>query len=211
LPALTLSANFGFDADGNPGAERVLLARSHDSGSTTKRAHCTHTFSSISQSFRRHSKGRSAVKNAQLPPVIERFIAAVNKAVSRPFLDDAARLGCSVNRSNEKAPVTPAQQLRNLLSQPNLEIMPGCYDALSAKLVAGAGYKVTFMSGFAVSAARLGLPDTGLISFAEMLDSLRNCCSAASRIPLIGDGIHGPGNGTGTYANARPPRQGQPG
>ena len=72
--------------------------------------------------------------------------------------------------------------------------MPGCYDALSAKLVAAAGFKVTFMSGFAVSAARLGLPDTGLISFAEMLDSLRNCCSAASNIPLIGDGDTGYGN-----------------
>ncbi len=72
--------------------------------------------------------------------------------------------------------------------------MPGCYDAVSAKLVAEAGYKVAFMSGFAVAAARLGLPDTGLISFTEMLDSLRNCCSAASTIPLIGDGDTGYGN-----------------
>jgi 2-methylisocitrate lyase-like PEP mutase family enzyme len=90
--------------------------------------------------------------------------------------------------------VAPAQQLRELLSRPNLEIMPGCYDALSAKLVADAGFNVTFMSGFAVSAARLGLPDTGLISFAEMLDSLRNCCGAAGKIPLIGDGDTGYGN-----------------
>src|SRR5213592_3645937 len=90
--------------------------------------------------------------------------------------------------------VTPAQRLRELLAQPNVEIMPGCYDALSAKLIADAGYKVAFMSGFAVSAVRLGLPDTGLISFAEMLDSLRNCCSAAARIPLIGDGDTGYGN-----------------
>jgi 2-methylisocitrate lyase-like PEP mutase family enzyme len=72
--------------------------------------------------------------------------------------------------------------------------MPGCFDALSAKLVADAGYNVTFMSGFAVSAARLALPDTGLISFSEMLDSLRNCCSAAATIPLIGDGDTGYGN-----------------
>jgi 2-methylisocitrate lyase-like PEP mutase family enzyme len=90
--------------------------------------------------------------------------------------------------------VTPAQHLRNLLSEPNVEIMPGCYDALSAKLVADAGYRVTFMSGFAVSAARLGLPDTGLISFAEMLDSVRNCCAAAAKIPLIADGDTGYGN-----------------
>jgi 2-methylisocitrate lyase-like PEP mutase family enzyme len=90
--------------------------------------------------------------------------------------------------------LTPAQKLRELLAEPNVEIMPGCYDALSAKLVADAGYKVTFMSGFAVSAARLGLPDTGLISFSEMVDSLRSCCAGAGKIPLIGDGDTGYGN-----------------
>jgi 2-methylisocitrate lyase-like PEP mutase family enzyme len=86
-----------------------------------------------------------------------------------------------------------SQQLRELLVEPRLDIMPGCYDALSARLVADAGYKVTFMSGFAVSAARLALPDTGLISFTEMLDTLRNCCGAAN-IPVIGDGDTGYGN-----------------
>ena len=74
-------------------------------------------------------------------------------------------------------------KLRELLAEPNVEIMPGCYDGLSAKLVAAAGFQVTFMSGFAVSAARLGMPDTGLISFAEMLDSLRNSCGGAPGIP----------------------------
>ena len=90
--------------------------------------------------------------------------------------------------------MTPAQRLREVLIAPGLEVVPGCFDALSAKLVADAGFKATFMSGFAVSAARLGLPDTGLISFAEMLDSLRNCASGAARIPLIGDGDTGYGN-----------------
>jgi 2-methylisocitrate lyase-like PEP mutase family enzyme len=90
--------------------------------------------------------------------------------------------------------VTPAQKLRNLLAQPKMHIMPACYDGLSAKLIAAAGYDVAFMSGFAVSAARLGLPDTGLISFAEMLDSLRSCCAGAGSIPVIGDGDTGYGN-----------------
>jgi 2-methylisocitrate lyase-like PEP mutase family enzyme len=89
---------------------------------------------------------------------------------------------------------TSVQRLRELLAQPNIEIMPGCYDALSAKLVADAGYKAAFMSGFAVSAARLAMPDTGLISFTEMLDSLRNCCAAAGNVPVIGDGDTGYGN-----------------
>jgi len=89
---------------------------------------------------------------------------------------------------------TPAQRLRHLLAEPGVEVMPGCYDAISAKLIAGAGFRVTFMSGFAVAAARLGMPDTGLISFTEMLDSLRNCCAGAGAVPLIGDGDTGYGN-----------------
>jgi 2-methylisocitrate lyase-like PEP mutase family enzyme len=72
--------------------------------------------------------------------------------------------------------------------------MPGCFDALSTKLIADAGYQVSFMSGFAVSAVRLGLPDTGLISFAEMLDSVRSCCGAVAGFPVIGDGDTGYGN-----------------
>jgi 2-methylisocitrate lyase-like PEP mutase family enzyme len=86
------------------------------------------------------------------------------------------------------------QKLRALLAQDDLAIMPGCFDALSAKLAAHAGYQVLFMSGFGVSAVRLGMPDTGLISFAEMLDSLRNCCCAAEGVPVIGDGDTGFGN-----------------
>ena len=105
--------------------------------------------------------------------------------------------------------MTPAQKLREVLAAPGLEVMPGCFDALSAKLVADAGFKVTFMSGFAVSAARLGLPDTGLISFAEMLDSLRNCASGAARILLIGDGDTGYGNALNSVrsSNMRVPAQ----
>lgn len=39
--------------------------------------------------------------------------------------------------------MTPAQKLREVLAAPGLEVMPGCFDALSAKLVADAGFKVT--------------------------------------------------------------------
>lgn len=49
------------------------------------------------------------------------------------------------------------------------------------------------MSGFAVAAARLGMPDTGLISYAEMLEQGRNICNAVS-IPVIGDADTGYGN-----------------
>jgi 2-methylisocitrate lyase-like PEP mutase family enzyme len=60
-------------------------------------------------------------------------------------------------------------------------------------MIERAGFPLTFMSGFAVSAARLAVPDTGLISFGEMLDQGRDICSAVS-IPVIGDGDTGYGN-----------------
>ena len=83
--------------------------------------------------------------------------------------------------------------LRALLAEPRCHVMPCCYDGLSARLIERAGFPLTFMSGFAVSATRLGLPDTGLISFGEMLDTGRNICSAVS-IPVIGDADTGYGN-----------------
>lgn len=91
--------------------------------------------------------------------------------------------------------MTPADRLRELLAQPGCIVMPGCFDAMSAALVRHAGYPITFMSGFSVSAARLAQPDTGLISFAEMLDSLRAVTAAAAPdTVVIADGDTGYGN-----------------
>ncbi|MCP4038606.1 MAG: isocitrate lyase/PEP mutase family protein [bacterium] len=86
-----------------------------------------------------------------------------------------------------------AESLRRLLESPELHVMPCCFDALSAKLIEEAGFALTFMSGFAVAAARLGASDTGLISYGEMLDQGRNICDAVS-IPVIGDADTGYGN-----------------
>ena len=71
--------------------------------------------------------------------------------------------------------------------------MPGCHDAMSARLIEEAGFELGFMSGFAVSAARLGMPDTGLISYGEMVEQGQNICRAVS-IPMIGDGDTGFGS-----------------
>lgn len=88
---------------------------------------------------------------------------------------------------------TSADRLRQLLAGPDLLRMPCCFDALSARLIEQAGFPLTFMSGFAVVAARSALPDTGLISYAEMLDQGRNILDAVS-FPVIGDGDTGYGN-----------------
>ncbi|HIF53717.1 MAG: isocitrate lyase/PEP mutase family protein [Methylococcales bacterium] len=88
---------------------------------------------------------------------------------------------------------SPAERLRQILNQPGILVLPGCHDALSARLCEQAGFETAFMSGFAVAASRLGLPDTGLITYAEMLNQGQNICSAVT-IPIWGDGDTGFGN-----------------
>ena len=89
--------------------------------------------------------------------------------------------------------MTAAQALRTLLAEDKCHIMPCCFDALSAKLVQQEGYALTFMSGFAASASRIGAPDLGLMSYGEVIDHARNITEAID-IPLMGDGDTGYGN-----------------
>ena len=86
-----------------------------------------------------------------------------------------------------------AAMLREKIANGDFMPMPCCFDALSAKMIEQAGFGVTFMSGFAASASRLGQPDLGLMSYAEVVDQARNITDAIS-IPVIVDGDTGYGN-----------------
>ncbi len=90
-------------------------------------------------------------------------------------------------------PPSQPDKLRALLAQDRLHVMPCCFDALSARMIEQAGFGLTFMSGFAASASRIGAPDLGLMSYGEVVDQARNIREATS-IPLIGDGDTGHGN-----------------
>ena len=70
---------------------------------------------------------------------------------------------------------------------------PGVYDAYLARCVEQAGFEALYMTGAGVSHARLGVPDLGLISFSEMLDSAARITDAVD-IPLIADADTGYGN-----------------
>ena len=83
--------------------------------------------------------------------------------------------------------------LRTLIASGEFLTMPCCFDALSAKLIEQAGFNLTFMSGFAASASRLGAPDLGLMSYGEVVDQARNIAEAI-KIPMIADGDTGYGN-----------------
>ncbi len=104
-----------------------------------------------------------------------------------------AAAGADDGNAADMAAPSPADQLRALLAEDRLLQMPGCFDAMSARLIEEAGFPLAFMSGFAASASHLAEPDTGLMSLGEMLDRGREIC-AATPLPVIGDGDTGFGN-----------------
>ena len=85
------------------------------------------------------------------------------------------------------------EKLRELLIAKKFIPVPSCFDTLSAKLIEQANFDVTFMSGFAASASRIGSPDLGLMTFSEVFDQANNICNAID-IPMIVDGDTGYGN-----------------
>ena len=85
------------------------------------------------------------------------------------------------------------EKLRELLIAKEFIPVPSCFDTLSAKLIEQANFDVTFMSGFAASASRIGSPDLGLMTFSEVFDQANNICNAID-IPMIVDGDTGYGN-----------------
>jgi 2-methylisocitrate lyase-like PEP mutase family enzyme len=85
------------------------------------------------------------------------------------------------------------QTLRALVGRKAGLVVPGAYDAVSAKLVERAGFPAVYMTGYGTSASRLGLPDLGFAGLAEMADHVRNL-AAAVQIPLIADADTGYGN-----------------
>ncbi|HXC26416.1 MAG TPA: isocitrate lyase/PEP mutase family protein [Stellaceae bacterium] len=87
-----------------------------------------------------------------------------------------------------------AAQLKALLDEPRLQVMPGCGDGLGAHLIGEAGFKTGFVSGSSISAMRLAMPDQDMVTFAEMADTVEICIVAAPHVLWLADGDTGHGN-----------------
>ena len=88
--------------------------------------------------------------------------------------------------------------LKEYLLSDKILVMPGVYDALSAKICEAAGYRAVQCSGYGIAASVLGVPDIGLLSMEDMLRQSRNIAQAVS-IPVMADGDNGFGNEVNTY------------
>jgi 2-methylisocitrate lyase-like PEP mutase family enzyme len=88
--------------------------------------------------------------------------------------------------------MTGAERIRDLVARDTV-LMPGVYDALTARIAARVGFDIVFISGYSVSAARLGEPDFGFLTGSEMAEAARTVCRV-SRAPVIVDADTGYGN-----------------
>ena len=71
-----------------------------------------------------------------------------------------------------------------LIRQSRVMVVPGVYDALSARIAERAGFPAVVLTGYGVSAAYLGEPDFGILTQSEMLDVARRVISAVGRPEL---------------------------
>lgn len=93
----------------------------------------------------------------------------------------------------------PARALRELLDGPDTLMVPCCYDGISVRLIQGAGFPMSLLSGFEAAAMSFGLPDTGYLSLPDLVEQMRRVARAAPGFPVIVDGE----TGYGSPANVR--------
>ncbi len=95
------------------------------------------------------------------------------------------------------------QSLRSLLAGDGHLVVPGGGSPLEIRLIEAAGFEAAYVSGYATAAARYGLPDVGLIGYAE-IEAMVRASRAVTSLPLIVDCD----TGYGDVANVRRTVQG---
>jgi methylisocitrate lyase len=89
-----------------------------------------------------------------------------------------------------------------MLDEPEIIVLPGAYDALTARLAERVGFSAVFTTGFGFAATVLGVPDLGLLTMSETMDRVRHIVRAVD-IPLIADMDTGYGNALNVVRTVR--------
>ena len=93
-------------------------------------------------------------------------------------------------------------RLRELLKSGRTLVVPGCYNALSAKILEKVGFPAVYMTGYGTSLSLLGMPDAGLATMTEMQANARFIANAVD-VPLIADSDNGYGNAINVIRTVR--------
>jgi methylisocitrate lyase len=83
--------------------------------------------------------------------------------------------------------------LRSAIQQRRAVVVPGCHDALSARVIESSGFEAIQVSGFGLAASLLGAPDVGLVQMKDVLDLTWNIAQVVG-IPVMADLDTGGGN-----------------
>jgi len=98
--------------------------------------------------------------------------------------------------------VRATTRLRELLRARRPLFVPGCYNALTARILEQVGFPAVYMTGYGTSLALLGLPDAGLATMTEMHLNARYIAGAVS-VPVIADADNGYGNAINVIRTVR--------
>jgi methylisocitrate lyase len=84
--------------------------------------------------------------------------------------------------------------IRERLADANdIIILPGVYDALTAKIAEDVGFETVFQTGYGTSASLLGMPDFGFLNAGETLENAKRIINSVN-IPILVDIDTGYGN-----------------
>ncbi len=83
--------------------------------------------------------------------------------------------------------------LRKAIMDRRALVVPGCHDAMSAKIIELCGFEAIQVSGYGLAASLLAKPDVGLVQMKDVLDLTWNIAQAVT-IPVMADVDTGGGN-----------------
>ena len=100
------------------------------------------------------------------------------------------------------ASLHPGARLRHLLADPAVLVAPGAYDAITARVLAAAGFPALYMTGAGTVNAHLGLPDIALGTLDEFVQNAGRIVDVVD-VPVFCDADTGFGNAVNVVRTVR--------
>lgn len=94
------------------------------------------------------------------------------------------------------------QQLKTIVNEKRGVIVPGAFNALSARIITELGYEAIYITGAGVTNMHFALPDLGFIGLSDIAEQTRRIRDAVN-MPLIVDADTGFGNAVNVYHSVR--------
>lgn len=95
-----------------------------------------------------------------------------------------------------------ARRLRQQLDGPDIVVVPGAADAITARIIEASGFPAVYATGAGFANASFGVPDVGLVSVTEVIEHVRRMADAID-IPLVVDADTGYGGVLNVYRTVR--------